>query len=61
MIRTARDHFGKEEQAAFPLAEELLSDAELNDLGARWAQRRGVHLAAAGGAGRAGDPVPRRA
>lgn len=44
MIRTAREHFEKEELVAFPLAEERLTFAELEALGSRWAARRGVRL-----------------
>jgi hemerythrin-like domain-containing protein len=44
MIEAARDHFGKEEAMAFPLAEEVLGDNELRVLGHEWAERRGVRL-----------------
>jgi hemerythrin-like domain-containing protein len=43
-IGMAREHFLKEEQIAFPLAEELLDTAKLDALGERWAQRRSVRL-----------------
>jgi len=38
----ARDHFAKEEQVLFPIAEELLPVEELERLAAEWAVRRGV-------------------
>jgi len=41
-VVTAREHFAKEEQILFPLAEQLLGAAELERLGAIWAERRGV-------------------
>jgi regulator of cell morphogenesis and NO signaling len=41
---TARDHFAKEEQVLFPLAEQLLGAGELERLGAIWAERRGVAI-----------------
>ncbi|HET9982322.1 MAG TPA: hemerythrin domain-containing protein [Longimicrobiales bacterium] len=47
MIRTARDHFEKEERVVFPLAEDALSEAEQHRLGERWAGARGVRLAEA--------------
>lgn len=47
MIRTARDHFEKEERVVFPLAEGALSEAEQHRLGERWAGARGVRLAEA--------------
>jgi hemerythrin-like domain-containing protein len=43
-IRLAREHFLKEEQIAFPMAEELLGPATLETLGERWAERRAVWL-----------------
>lgn len=55
-VRTARDHFVKEEHAAFPRAEALLGAAALERLGARWAEERGVHLGPRGGPGRP-DPT----
>lgn len=42
VVQLAREHFAKEEQVLFPLAEELLGVAELERLGAEWAARRGV-------------------
>lgn len=44
-IAQAREHFRKEEMVAFPLAEQLLDDAELRRLGEEWAARRDVRLA----------------
>lgn len=44
-IRMAREHFMKEEQIAFPMAEELLGETTLRELGARWAERRTVRIA----------------
>jgi hypothetical protein len=40
----ARDHFALEERMVFPLAATLLGDAVLEELGVRWAERRGVWL-----------------
>ncbi|MCM2269727.1 MAG: hemerythrin domain-containing protein [Thermoanaerobaculia bacterium] len=42
VVQQAREHFAKEEQVLFPLAEELVGAAELERLGAEWAARRGV-------------------
>ncbi len=36
----ARDHFAKEEQVLFPLAEQTLGEVGLEQLGADWARRR---------------------
>jgi hemerythrin-like domain-containing protein len=44
-VSLARDHFAKEERLAFPLADELLGAAVLQELGAAWALRRDVFLA----------------
>lgn len=44
-VAVARDHFEKEERAAFPLAERALGPEALEALGARWAERRGVRMA----------------
>lgn len=41
-MRTARDHFRKEEVAAFPAAERLLGEETLRELGRAWAERRGL-------------------
>jgi hemerythrin-like domain-containing protein len=43
-IEMARDHFLKEEQIAFPLAEQALSASTLHALGAVWAARRAVAI-----------------
>ncbi len=43
-VTLARDHFAKEEQIAFPLAESILGAAGLTALGARWSARREVFL-----------------
>ena len=43
-VAVAREHFEKEERAAFPMAERVLDAGELEALGARWAERRGVRL-----------------
>jgi hemerythrin-like domain-containing protein len=44
-VSMSRDHFAKEERLAFPLADELLGAAVLQDLGAAWAVRRDVFVA----------------
>jgi len=43
-VTLARDHFAKEEQIAFPLAESLLGAVGLTVLGARWSAQREVCL-----------------
>jgi hemerythrin-like domain-containing protein len=43
-IDMARAHFLKEEQIAFPVAEQVLSASTLHALGAAWAQRRAVEI-----------------
>lgn len=43
-IDTARDHFRKEEQMLFPLAEEELDTDTLTELGAQWATQRRVQI-----------------
>jgi hypothetical protein len=45
-VHAAREHFGREEQIAFLLAEQALGEARLRELGARWADSRGVALEA---------------
>lgn len=45
VLDTARDHFAKEENMLFPMAEEMLDAPTLHDLGGQWAQRRGVEVA----------------
>jgi hemerythrin-like domain-containing protein len=42
VVFNAREHFAREENATFPLAEELLGDVALHQLGKVWAERRGV-------------------
>ncbi len=41
-IRIARDHFAKEEQVLFGMAQQMLSASELDRLGAMWAETRRV-------------------
>lgn len=43
-VQTARNHFLKEEQALFPMAERELGQETLTQLGAQWAERRNVVL-----------------
>jgi iron-sulfur cluster repair protein YtfE (RIC family) len=43
-LRIARDHFHKEEQVLFPMAERILGDDILNQLGAKWAKARCVNV-----------------
>ena len=40
LVSVAREHFAKEEQVLFPMAEQLLPEAELRGLGEQWAARR---------------------
>ncbi len=44
VVEIARQHFPKEEQILFELAPESLGDEMLRDLGAKWAERRGVMI-----------------
>lgn len=44
LLDAARDHFEREEVAAFPYADAHLEDAVLRRLGTEWAARRGVQL-----------------
>lgn len=44
VMALARDHFRREEDAAFPVAETMLGDARLRELGAEWGARRRVSL-----------------
>ncbi len=39
-IKVARAHFAREENETFPLAEEILGEAKLLELGAQWEERR---------------------
>jgi len=43
-VHIARHHFAKEEHVAFPMAESILDEATLLELGRVWAERRGVRL-----------------
>ncbi len=43
-VTLAREHFAKEERMAFPLAESLLGEEPLTELGERWSERRAVFL-----------------
>ena len=43
-VALAREHFGKEERLAFPMAERSLGADALTDLGAAWSERRDVFL-----------------
>lgn len=40
----AQEHFAKEEQVLFPMALQLLGEDKLEELGDRWAERRGVSI-----------------
>ncbi len=44
VVEVARQHFAKEEQILFMLAEQSLDNQTLNDLGAQWAMRREVMI-----------------
>jgi len=44
IVEVARQHFAKEEQILFMLAEQSLDNQTLNDLGAQWAMRREVMI-----------------
>ena len=44
VMAVARAHFRREEEAAFPLADELLDPGRLRALGAEWSVRRDVRL-----------------
>lgn len=41
-VEIAQQHFAKEERVLFPLAEQVVAAAELEQLGALWAERRAV-------------------
>ena len=45
VLSAARNHFRKEEQFLFPMAEKLLGDETLTRLGEAWAGARGVVIA----------------
>jgi hemerythrin-like domain-containing protein len=44
LLEVARQHFAKEEQIVFKLAEQSLGGDLLRDLGSQWAERRGVMI-----------------
>ena len=44
VVKVAREHFPKEEQVLYPLANKTLSAETLIDLGAQWAARRAIFL-----------------
>ncbi len=44
LLRLVQDHFAKEEQAVFHVAEEVLPRDELTSLGRQWAERRNVSV-----------------
>ncbi len=43
-VQVARNHFAKEEQVLFPMAQRTLSGEDLTRLGQQWAERRGVAI-----------------
>lgn len=45
VVQMAREHFAKEEQILFPMAEQMLGGETLAQLAARWAEQRGVTVA----------------
>ena len=45
MVQLTLEHFHKEEQVLFPMAEQLLGETLLLELGARWSKQRDVHVA----------------
>ncbi len=44
LFLAARTHFAKEENVLFPMAEQLVEERKLEELGIEWAARRGVVL-----------------
>ncbi|MCK4975315.1 MAG: hemerythrin domain-containing protein [Anaerolineales bacterium] len=44
VVTVAREHFPKEEQVLYPMANKTLSAETLIDLGAQWAARRAITL-----------------
>jgi len=40
LVKVAREHFEKEEQVLFPMAEQLLGEEALRSLGEQWAAQR---------------------
>ncbi len=45
VLLAARNHFAKEENVLFPMADQMLDESALGKLGMEWASRRGVVLA----------------
>jgi hemerythrin-like domain-containing protein len=45
VVQVAREHFAKEEQILYPMAEQMLGAETLAQLATRWAERRGVTVA----------------
>lgn len=43
-LQIARDHFAKEEQVLFAMAQQMLDGAELDRMGAMWAEARKVRV-----------------
>jgi iron-sulfur cluster repair protein YtfE (RIC family) len=43
-VQVARDHFIKEEEVLFPMAEQTLGEEALRELGTQWARERQVRL-----------------
>jgi hemerythrin-like domain-containing protein len=44
VLGAARNHFQKEEQVLFPMAQSVLGDETLSRLGRAWAETRGVTI-----------------
>lgn len=44
LVETVRHHFEHEERALFPMAVQFLPSLRLEELGARWAEKRGVEI-----------------
>jgi hemerythrin-like domain-containing protein len=44
VLFAAREHFMKEENVLFPMAEQMLDARAMEQMGATWAKRRGVVL-----------------
>ncbi|NIN68730.1 MAG: hypothetical protein GTO63_29295 [Anaerolineae bacterium] len=51
VIQVAREHFAKEEQILYPIAEQVLDTDTLTQLGRQWAERRGVVISRESGGG----------
>ena len=43
-LQVARQHFAKEEQVLFPMANQILGEETLTRLGTQWAERRSVSV-----------------